>query len=38
MYAYAFRVPARFALIILAVVSQDGLSLCGPALAGRRHQ
>ncbi len=27
MYAYPFRVPARFALIIRAVVSQEGLAL-----------
>ena len=27
MYSYAFRVPSRFALIIRAVVSQEGLAL-----------
>jgi hypothetical protein len=27
MYAYPFRVPARFALIIRAVVSQEGLAM-----------
>ena len=27
MYDYPFRVPARFALIIRAVVSQEGLAL-----------
>ena len=27
MYAYPFRVPARFALVIRAVVSQEGLAL-----------
>jgi len=27
MYAYPFRVPSRFALIIRAVVSQEGLAL-----------
>ena len=27
MYSYPFRVPSRFALIIRAVVSQEGLAL-----------